>query len=314
MVRLQKVIAASGIASRRAAETMIRNGEVTVNGRVVRVLGTCVDPLTDHVKVNGRHVRRAEPEVFVLLHKPLGYVTTMRDPHGRPTIADLLAGVAVRVFPVGRLDYDAEGLLLLTNNGRVAHTCLHPRHHVPKTYLVKVSGLCTDEEIQTLQDGVVLDDGVTAPAVVKKSGKARVNSWLEITIHEGRTHQVKRMIEALGHRAVRIKRTRFGPLTLGALRVGTRRFATDAEANALRALLRRPTGAGNIRPDAASRMRVSPRPVRPVKPVSPTRPRKPSTPARRGADDRRRRPSAGAGRGTGRPSSGRRPRERKPAR
>ncbi len=311
MVRLQKVIAASGVASRRAAETMIRNGEVTVNGTVVRVLGTCVDPLLDHVKVNGRHVRQAEPEAFVLLHKPLGYVTTMSDPQGRPTIADLLASVTVRVFPVGRLDYDAEGLLLLTNNGNVAQMCLHPRYHVPKTYLVKVSGLCTDEEIQTLQDGVALEDGITAPAVVKKSGKARVNSWLELTIHEGKKHQVKRMIEALGHRVVRIKRTRFGPLALGALRVGTCRFATDAEANALRTLLQQPTRARNIRPNVVSRTSVAPRPARPTQSASPARPQKPASPARREAENRGRRPPTGQTRGPGQPARGRHPHERK---
>ncbi len=278
MIRLQKFIAASGIASRRAAEIMIRNGEVTVNGAVMRVLGTRVDPFVDHVKVNGRHVRQAEPEVFVLLHKPAGYVTTMSDPHGRHTVADLLAGIKVRVVPVGRLDYDAEGLLLLTNNGMVAQACLHPRHHVPKTYLVKVSGLCTDEEIQALQNGVALYDGVTAPAVVKKSGKARVNSWLEITIHEGKTHQVKRMIEAIGHRVGRIQRIGFGPLMLGALRVGTCRFATDAEANALRALLRPPTRSRNSPRNISSRVNVSPRPPRPKSAAPPVRTRPPASP------------------------------------
>ncbi len=280
MIRLQKVIAASGLASRRVAETMIRNGEVTVNGAVVRVLGTCVDPFADHVKVNGRHVRQAEPEVFVLLHKPAGYVTTMSDPHGRPTIVDLLAGVKVRVVPVGRLDYDAEGLLLLTNNGKVAQACLHPRYHVPKTYLVKVSGLCTDEELQTLQDGVVLDDGMTAPAVVKKSGKARINSWIELTIHEGKKHQVKRMFEALGHRVVRIKRTRFGPLMLGTLSIGTARFATDAEANALRVLLQPPARVRTTRLAVSSRASVSTQPARPKQTMPPARQRKPRFPMR----------------------------------
>ncbi len=247
MVRLQKVIAASGVASRRAAETMIRDGRVAVNGTVVRVLGTCIDPLKDHVKIDGRHVQPTEPEVFVLLHKPPGFVTTMKDPHGRPTIADLVEKVKVRVFPVGRLDYDTEGLLLLTNNGAVAQACVHPRYHVPKTYLVKVSGVCTDEEIRTLQDGIALDDGMTAPAVVRKSGKARVNSWLELTIHEGRKHQIKRMLEALGHRVMRIKRIQFGPLALGDLPVGACRFATDAEANALRAIVHRATGVRKAR-------------------------------------------------------------------
>lgn len=262
MVRLQKVIAASGVASRRAAETMIREGHVTVNGKVVRVLGTCIDPSKDHVKIDGRHVQPAEPEVFVLLHKPPGYVTTMDDPQGRPTVADLVPKVKVRVFPVGRLDYDTEGLLLLTNNGKVAQACVHPRYHVPKTYLVKVSGVCTNEEIRNIEDGVALDDGMTAPAVVRKSGKAKVNSWLELTIHEGRKHQVKRMLEALGHRVVRIKRIRFGPIELGNLPVGASRFATDAEANALRAVVHRSAGARSVRDQVKVSDLQSSRPAR----------------------------------------------------
>lgn len=240
-VRLQKVIAASGLSSRRAAETLIREGKVTVNGEIVRVLGTCINPGIDHVKVDGVHIEMAEPEVFVLLHKPAGCVTTMHDPIGRGTVADLLGRVSVRVFPVGRLDFDAEGLLLLTNNGLVAQACLHPRYHVPKTYLVKVSGVFSDEEINILKAGVRLEDGVTSPADVKKSGKAQSNSWLEITIREGRKHQIKRMVEACGHRVMRIKRTRFGPLQLRGLTPGTFRYATDAEANALRAILHRTT-------------------------------------------------------------------------
>lgn len=261
MVRLQKVIAASGVASRRAAETMIRDGHVTVNGKVVRVLGTCIDPSKDHVKIDGRHVQPAEPEVFVFLHKPPGYVTTMDDPQGRPTVADLVPKVKVRVFPVGRLDYDTEGLLLLTNNGKVAQACVHPRYHVPKTYLVKVSGVCTDEEIQNLENGVALDDGMTAPATVRKSGKAKVNSWLELTIYEGRKHQIKRMLEALGHRVVRIKRIRFGPIELGDLPVGASRFATDAEANALRAVVNRTSGTRSVRGSVKSSDLQSSRPA-----------------------------------------------------
>ena len=238
-VRLQKVIAASGLSSRRGAEELIRQGQVTVNGRVVRTLGTCVNPATDHVKVNGRHLDSAEPEAFVLLNKPPGFVTTMNDPLGRKTIANLLDRIKVRVFPVGRLDYDAEGLLLLTNNGQVAQACLHPRYHVPKTYLIKVSGIFTDDEIQILKNGVELEDGLTKPAEVKKSGKAKANSWLEMTIHEGKKHQIKRMVEACGHRVMRLKRIRFGPLHLGDLPPGGIRYASDAEANALRGILRR---------------------------------------------------------------------------
>ena len=238
-LRLQKVIAASGLSSRRAAEDLIRQGCVTVNGRVVRTLGTCINPAIDHIKVNGRHLDAVEPEVFILLNKPPGVVTTMKDPFGRKTIADLLERIKLRVFPVGRLDYDAEGLLLLTNNGQVAQACLHPRYHVPKTYLIKVSGVFNDDQIKILKQGVELDDGITSPADVKKFGKAKSNSWLEITIHEGKKHQIKRMVEACGHRVMRIKRTRFGPLQLRDLPLGSCRYATDAEANALRGILRR---------------------------------------------------------------------------
>ncbi|MEC9005711.1 MAG: pseudouridine synthase [Nitrospirota bacterium] len=238
-LRLQKVIAASGLSSRRAAEDLIRQGCVTVNGRVVRTLGTCINPSIDHIKVNGRHLDAVEPEVFILLNKPPGVVTTMKDPFGRKTIADLLERIKLRVFPVGRLDYDAEGLLLLTNNGQVAQACLHPRYHVPKTYLIKVSGVFNDDQIKILKQGVELDDGITSPADVKKFGKAKSNSWLEITIHEGKKHQIKRMVEACGHRVMRIKRTRFGPLQLRDLPLGSCRYATDAEANALRGILRR---------------------------------------------------------------------------
>ena len=280
MVRLQKVIAASGVASRRAAETMIQEGRVKVNGKVVRVLGTCIDPSKDHVKIDGRHVQPAEPEVFVLLHKPLGYVTTMNDPQGRPTIADLVPKVKVRVFPVGRLDYDTEGLLLLTNNGKVAQACVHPRYHVPKTYLVKVSGVCTDEEIRNLEDGVALDDGMTAPATVRKSGKAKVNSWLELTIHEGRKHQIKRMLEALGHRIMRIKRIRFGPVELGTLPVGASRFVTDAEANALRAILHRTSRTRNVREPVE---RSDLQSLRPARDTGPPRVRQTKVPAKRNA-------------------------------
>lgn len=237
-IRLNKVIASRSLASRRQAESFIKAGQVTVNGKVVQTLGSCVDPVLDHVKVNGRHLKPLAPEVFLILHKPPGYVTTMKDPLGRPTIADLLERVNLRVFPVGRLDYDAEGLLLLTNNGQITQACLHPRYHVPKTYLVKVSGVLSREEIHLLQAGIQLEDGLTAPAMVKKAGVARVNSWIEITIYEGRKHQIKRMIETLGHRVVRLKRTRFGPLSIGNLRIGSYRYVTDLEANALREVFR----------------------------------------------------------------------------
>jgi 23S rRNA pseudouridine2605 synthase len=237
MVRLQKIIARSGIASRRKAEDLIRQGLITVNGESVMTLGTKVDPVRDHIKVNGRHLKSQPPDMFLILNKPLGYISTLHDPVGRPTIKALVPKPSLRLFPVGRLDFDSEGLLLLTNNGDIAQACLHPAHHVPKTYLVKIKGILEDPEIQQLRHGLMLEDGPTAPARVKKAGKAEANSWVEITIHEGRKHQVKRMFEQLGHPVIRLKRIQFGPLNLGTLPPGQTRYLTDKEANALRHLL-----------------------------------------------------------------------------
>lgn len=237
-IRLQKVIADSGLASRRKAEEFIVQGRVTVNGQVVCELGTKVNPAKDHVKVDGRHLKPVPPQTFVMLNKPKHIVSTMSDPSGRSTIADLLPGVHVRVFPVGRLDFDSEGLVLLTNDGDLAQLLLHPRHHVPKTYLIKVKGMLAPEHIDALEKGVMLDDGRTGPAVVKKVGKATENSWLEITIFEGRKHQVKRMLDAVNHPVLKLKRVKFGPLALGDLPTGHYRYLTDREANAVRELAR----------------------------------------------------------------------------
>ena len=238
LTRLQKVMAEAGVASRRKAEEMIVAGRVTVNGRVVRELGTRVDQTRDHVKVDGRHLKPAQPQTFVMLHKPAGVVSAMSDPEGRPTIGDLLHGVGPRVFPVGRLDFDSEGLILLTNHGELAQALLHPRYHVPKTYRIKVKGTLSDEEIQSLEAGVKLDDGPTGKAILQKVRKVEKNSWLDITIFEGRKHQVKRMLETVGHPVIKLIRIRFGPLMLGDLPAGRYRYLTDREANALRDLLK----------------------------------------------------------------------------
>ena len=235
-IRLQKIIASSGISSRRQAEDYIRHGLVTVNGETVLTLGTKVDPIRDHIKVNGRHLKSKLPDMFVMLNKPVGYLSTLHDPEGRPTIKQLVHKPSLRLFPVGRLDFDSEGLLLLTNNGDIAQACLHPTHHVQKTYLVKVKGVLEDSHLQQLRRGVTLDDGPTAPAKVKKAGKAQANSWIEISIHEGRKHQVKRMFEHIGHPVIRLKRVQFGPLNLGKLLPGKTRYLTDDEANELRHL------------------------------------------------------------------------------
>lgn len=236
-IRLQKLIAGTGLASRRKAETLIAAGRVSVNGKVVTELGTKVDPSRDHVKVDGKHLSAAQPFVYLLLNKPKHVMSTLDDPGGRPTVKDFLRGVSVRVFPVGRLDFDSEGLMLLTNNGELAQALLHPRYHVPKTYLIKVKGILTDEEIGQLESGVKLEDGMTGPAQVKKVSKAEANSWLEVTIREGRKHQVKRMLESVGHPVIRLTRVKMGPLSLGRLGSGEFRFLTDREANALRELV-----------------------------------------------------------------------------
>ncbi|UVT21227.1 MAG: rRNA pseudouridine synthase [Nitrospira sp.] len=236
-VRLQKIIAGTGLSSRRKAELLIAAGRVSVNGKVVTELGTKVDPARDHVKVDGKHLNSAQPFVYLILHKPKNVMSTLDDPGGRTTVKDFLRGVYVRVFPVGRLDFDSEGLMLLTNNGDLAQALLHPRYHVPKTYLIKVKKILTDEEIKKLERGIRLEDGMTGPAYVKKVKKAEQNSWLEITIREGRKHQIKRMLEAVGHPVLKLMRVRMGPLSLGDLAPGEFRFLSDREANALRELV-----------------------------------------------------------------------------
>ena len=258
LVRLQKLIAGAGLASRRKAEVLISAGRVTVNGQVVTELGTKIDPEHDHVKVDGKHLKSAQPFVFLLLNKPKNVMSTLDDPGGRPTIKDLLRGVSVRVFPVGRLDFDGEGLMLLTNNGDLAQALLHPRYHVPKTYLIKVKGVLTDDEIAQLERGVKLADGMTSPATMKKIRKAEQNSWLEITIHEGRKHQVKRMLEAVGHPVLKLMRVRMGPLALGGLASGEFRYLEDREVNALRDLVDRRRGSDQdgpvwVRPKRSAR-------------------------------------------------------------
>jgi 23S rRNA pseudouridine2605 synthase len=267
-VRLQKVIAASGLASRRKAEEWIAQGRVTINGKIVRELGTRIDPERDHVKVDGRHLKAVEPYAYLLLNKPKGIVSTLNDPEGRPTIDHLLHGVTLRMFPVGRLDFDTEGLMLLTNHGELAQALLHPRYHVAKVYLAKVKGVLADEEISRLAHGVELEDGMTAPAMVKKVRKAEENSWLEVTIYEGRKHQIKRMFEAVGHPVLKLKRIKFGPLALGDLQPGEFRYLTDREANALRALVKY-----RQEQEAAG---IPPPQIRPPKPIR----RTPAHPAR----------------------------------
>ena len=224
--RLQKIIAAAGIASRRHAEDLIKSGLVTVNGQIVTELGTRADPAVDHIKVNNKLLKAPERNVYVVLNKPKGYVTTSSDPEGRPTVMDLLRGINTRVYPVGRLDYASEGLLLLTNDGDLTQKLTHASSHVVKTYLVKVAGVPPESELNKLRKGVVLQAAKrksggkrssekvrTAPAKIElfKEGE---NPWYEVSIIEGRNRQIRRMFEEIGHHVEKIKRVKFGPLEL----------------------------------------------------------------------------------------------------
>jgi 23S rRNA pseudouridine2605 synthase len=217
--RLQKIIAAAGIASRRKAEEFITAGQVQVNGTTVTELGSKADPETDHIRVNGKLLQPREyRHVYLLLNKPKGYVTTMSDPEKRPTVMDLIRGVKGRVYPVGRLDYASEGLLLLTNDGELANRLMKAASHVPKTYVVKVAGTPKEDALAKLRAGVSIatDDGKrvkTGPASVRVVKEA-TNPWYEVTLIEGRNRQIRRMFEAVGHHVEKIKRVRYGPLTL----------------------------------------------------------------------------------------------------
>jgi len=216
--RLQKIIAAAGVASRRKAEELITSGRVQVNGTVVTELGTKADPDVDHVRVNGKLLQSEQRHVYLLLNKPKGYVTTVSDPEKRPTVMDLIRGIRGRVYPVGRLDYASEGLLLLTNDGELANRLMKAASHVAKTYLVKVAGTPKEEALAKLRSGVSIatDEGRrvrTSPAAVRVVKEA-ANPWYEITLIEGRNRQIRRMFEAVGHHVEKIKRVRYGPLTL----------------------------------------------------------------------------------------------------
>ncbi len=232
--RLQKIISAAGVASRRAAEELITEGRVRVNGRVVTELGTKADASRDHIKVDGKLINPRQPLIYLMLNKPAGFVTTMSDPEGRPTVQDLLQGVKTRVYPVGRLDYNTEGLLLLTNDGDFAHLITHPRHELPKTYLAKIKGVLDNRAIEMLEKGMFLADGKTAPAKVRKIRKEEMNSWVEITIHEGRKRQVRRMFDHVGRSVIKLKRTMTGGLSLGDLPEGRFRHLTPDEVRSLK--------------------------------------------------------------------------------
>jgi pseudouridine synthase len=236
--RLHKVLAHAGIASRRASERMIAAGRVTVNGAVVSDLGTKVDPERDAIKVDGHRLRGAPArKTYLVLNKPRGVVTTMSDPEGRPTVRELLRGVRARVYPIGRLDYDSEGLLLFTDDGELARDLMHPRSGVEKRYLAKVRGCPSADVLARLARGIPLDGRRTGPARVRVT-RSDDTTWLEIAIAEGRNRQVRRMLQAVGHPVQRLRRIGYGGVALGRLGPGEVRDLTPPEVTALRRAVR----------------------------------------------------------------------------
>lgn len=249
MERLQKVLAKAGIASRRRSDEIIAAGRVKVNGTVVTEMGTKVDWTKDLIEVDGKKLTQIEKLVYLILHKPVGYVSTMRDPQHRKKVVDLVKDLPQRVFPVGRLDYDTEGLILMTNDGDLAQALTHPRFGVEKTYLAKVFGIPLPQKIKTLREGILLEDGITAPAQVRLVSRSEGNALLEIKIHEGRNRQVRRMCQVIGHPVMGLTRTHISFLSLDNLQPGSYRFLTDEEVTRLKKLintrsLSRPEGRG----------------------------------------------------------------------
>ena len=228
--RLQKVLAGAGVASRRKAEEIVAAGRVRVNGVIVTEMGVKVDPRRDRIEVDGR-VITAEKPMTVILNKPRGVVSTVRDPEGRPTVAELVRDVGARLFPVGRLDWATSGALLMTNDGELAHALTHPRFGVEKTYHVRLQGAVGDDVLETWRKGVVLDDGVkTRPAqAVFRTEVGEDGAWVQITIKEGRNRQIRRMAEATGVDVIKLKRISFAGITIDGVPLGTYRELTDKE-------------------------------------------------------------------------------------
>ena len=236
MMRLQKYMALCGVASRRASEEMIASGRVCVNGCTVTEMGVQVDEERDQVTVDGEPIRLEGEKHYLAYYKPVGEVTTVSDPEGRATVMDKFRDYPVRLYPVGRLDYDSEGLLLLTNDGDMMNSLLHPSHEVNKTYLARVSSRLEDETVRRLRQGVTLDGRLTSPAQVRVVRYETFDTVVLVTIHEGRYRQVRRMFEAVGHQVVSLRRVGFGPIQLGDLPRGQWRRLTDAEVRRLKEL------------------------------------------------------------------------------
>ena len=284
--RLQKLISQAGLASRRKAEQLMLDGRVTVNGNVVSELGSKADWKRDHIVVDGRPLKPAAAIHYLLFYKPKGVVTTLSDPEGRPTIQEYLRGIRERLYPVGRLDFHSEGLLLLTNDGELANRVLHASTALPKTYWVKVAGRPTEEQLERLRQGVYIEGRRTAPAQIRwlaasaASGKEREragvyrtsseNPWFEVVLIEGRNHQIRKMFQSVGHPVEKLKRVAIGKLTIGALRSGQLRPLTEVEVRQLQ------QATAHTRP-GPMRRRAQPAPATAARPRSrAAKPRSPS--------------------------------------
>jgi 23S rRNA pseudouridine2605 synthase len=227
--RLQKVLAKAGVASRRRAEELIRQGKVRVDSKVVTEMGIKVDPETQNIECKGVALVSREEKVYILLHKPTGYLSTVDDPQGRPIVTDLLKNIKERVYPVGRLDLNTEGALLLTNDGELSQKILHPSHEVNKTYVAKVKGVPGKKKLDALSKGIELEGRKTWPASIKVLKTEAQSTVIQIIIHEGRKRQVRKMFEAIGHPVLALKRTAYGQLELGGLGPGKYRFLTPRD-------------------------------------------------------------------------------------
>lgn len=233
--RLNKIISMAGIASRRRADELISSGLVAVNGRVETGLGSKAIWGVDSITVGSEAVPDPPEKIYVMLHKPFAYVSTLRDPEGRPIIRDLIKDVKERIYPVGRLDFDSSGLLILTNDGELAYRLMHPRFRIPRTYKVTIEGSLSDVSVEILRKGVSLDDGPTGAAHVKVIERRQDRSVVRITIFEGRSREIRRMFEAVGHKTIHLIRIGYGSLHVGDLKVGKYRHLKDSEVRSLRA-------------------------------------------------------------------------------
>ncbi len=227
-MRLNKYLARAGVTSRRKADQLIEQGRVRVNGEIVTRLGTQINTREDKVEVNSVEIK-PESKHYLVLNKPPGYVVTLDDPLGRPTIKELLPNLGVRLFPVGRLDFNSEGLLLFTNDGELAHQLMHPRYNIKKVYMVRIKGLIQKRDLKTLSNGVYLDNRKTSPDELKLIKKDSDSSLLRIEIHEGRKREIRRMLQAVGYHVVKLKRIRFAGLKLGGLGKGEWRYLRPDE-------------------------------------------------------------------------------------